>query len=202
MATVKITKKQIRTIIAEEMAHSAPPYIGGPAPAPKEPEPPMPKEGPSAGDEAIATFLYSIATEGNKNAVAKFIEDVGMWPWRLVQKMGTTFCDKMSSYDAWGDYQREVNQVCKVWTTILNSVMPQGHIAGAAWALAKVLNVIPPEDIQDFVADSYPDTAAGRLSEKARKRREEAKAAAKEQRKAVKESLRKIIRKETRGTKR
>ena len=187
---MKVTKKQLTRIIREELAHSPPAIM------PKE-VPVVQDEGPSYMDEALAGALIALADDDRKGAVAGVVRRVADAPWDLVTSAVDALCGKVSSWEKWGAYQSTADKTCRVLGRIIAA--PGPGMFKVVWnAAALALSVLPKEMINDFAADSYPETRAGAHAAKVKLDRETAKKkASTRKRRAVKESIRRIVAKET-----
>ena len=203
MATVKITKKQIRSIIAEEMAHSVPLNIGGAATAPIE-VPAEEEKGAVAKfidenlDDAIAWMLVGLSQGDRKNSVGGAVKKFGDATYATATRAIDTFCDKAGSWSGWGEYQSAATKACKIAGRGLPPALGAGAIKLLLNGVALALSVIDSETINDFAAETYPHTKAGKQALKKKQARIAAeKKAAGRKRRAVKESIRRIVAKET-----
>lgn len=209
---MKITKRELVKIIKEEAALLAEEQLPlfDELPTPAEPEPTVPEEEISPdpaeekgafekfvdeyGDEAIAWMLVSISKGDNKDSIGAWMERFGQKNHDLAQASIQKFCDRASSWPGWGEYQGAANKAC----TIAGQFMPKAVAArGNKYLLkgiAMALSVIDSETINDFAAETYPDTRAGK---QALKRKQARIAAQKKAKQAMKESLRRIVRRNT-----
>lgn len=209
---MKITRKQLTKIIAEELVMTGP--VADPAGGPVVMQAPdgTDHELPAASGkdalkekairESLAGSLLAIADDNRKAAVVGFTKKVGDAPYALLSKVVEDMCDKVSQWEKWGAHQNAANKVCRIGGKIVAGGMTGG--IKVAWnAISLALSLIPAEMINDFAADSYPDTVAGKIALKKKTARLEAEKKAKAKprssarsRRAVKESIREIVRNE------
>lgn len=195
---MKVTKRQLKRIIREELAHSVPLHIGGPVTAPIE-VPAKEEKGMAAKalDESMAAMLVGLSQGDNKNAVASLVKKVGAAPMNVVSRVVDAFCDKVSSWSGWGEYQGAANKVCKILGKVIGGAVGPAQMKLVWNGVALALNVVDAETLNDFAAETYPDTRAGKQA----LRKKTARIAAEKKtsvakRKAVKESIRRIVDKE------
>ena len=154
-------------------------------------------EGPDLLDEAFAGALIALANDDRKGAVAGVVKRVANAPWDLVTSAVDTLCGKVSSWEKWGTHRSTADKTCRVLGRI--AAAPGPGLFKAVWnGAALALSVLPSAMINDFAADSYPETKAGAYAMKVKTEREAVKKkAVTRKRRAVKESIRRIVTKET-----
>lgn len=199
---MKITKSQIRRIIKEELAHSVPLNIGGAATAPIE-APAEEEKGMVAKfveenlDEGIAFLLVALSKGDNKDSVASLVKRMGDAPMNAVERVVDNFCDKVGSWSGWGEYQSAATKVCKLAGKVIGGSVGPIQLKLFWNGVALALSVVDSETLNDFAAETYPDTKAGKQALRKKQARIAAeKKTAGRKRRAVKESIRRIVAKE------
>ena len=164
---MKITKRQLRRIIKEEVQslQEAAPEVPGAIKSKGTISPgemKVAKVNNTDYSEVFAGIFYGSAASLN---FAEHLEAIAAWPVDSLIKSIDFLCDSLSSYDGWGEYQSKINNACKMFAKL--AVSPQIVALLLVKYIGKLIKVLPNESTYAFTASMWPNTMGGRASKKA-----------------------------------